>query len=656
MAEVVACRPPRCSTSRARPHDERLPLAVRPQAGRRARARARLIGKARPPAAGDTRDPPPPPPPACRRVATRARARPRVLRRDVLENSGDLILARRHRTVCSDLDAAAKVPAPSPSACPRAKWRTCAAPVDDEVPQGTRTQFLARGRLGRRRGGGRRRAGRGPECAASRRRSSESAGGGPRRSSTGDAAGNVALVARFLDPGETVKSLPIDVNSVDRRGFWLMWAVRTRGRARPAAQRARTSTSTGATGRGAPRCTGASGSGATRFMRMLLPARRQHEPARPHRRTPLCCAVDARDTTALRILLDARADIDAADCVGRTPLFHAIVGCTTSEQRTKAVLEELLARARRESTSARAGQTPLVGRAAQLPLGGCGSARRGRERDARGGGQLIPAPRRPRGRPSPLPPPTAADRSHDVCSPTTSVGRARLAERQRGVHSKAGRDRAEAALASSLGAARDRQGPFENDALPRVRSKIQGPGRGRRLGQALPLLRQVGRRRAPDRRATNAIGARPASAPKDVSKDEISNVINFLDKDRGAHRGREMGELLNFIPNPEKYRSSEKVSFAGARERERAPRAGGTPSCAECASTNTPSSPTVPPWTARAGALCQVEQAPTKHAARARRRAAGRSSCLPSARARKARRSSPSPPREGFGRPAAARR
>ena len=43
------------------------------------------------------------------------------------------------------------------------------------------------------------------------------------------AAGNVALVARFLDPGETVKSLPIDVNSVDSARLTpLMWAVRNR--------------------------------------------------------------------------------------------------------------------------------------------------------------------------------------------------------------------------------------------------------------------------------------------------------------------------------------------------------------------------------------------------------------------------------------------
>ena len=72
------------------------------------------------------------------------------------------------------------------------------------------------------------------------------------------------------------------------------------------------------------------------------------------------CAVDAGDVTALRILADAHADIDAADCAGRTPVFHAIVGYTDSAQRTKGALEELLSRGADLNIVDDAGQTPLI--------------------------------------------------------------------------------------------------------------------------------------------------------------------------------------------------------------------------------------------------------------------------------------------------------
>ena len=135
-----------------------------------------------------------------------------------------------------------------------------------------------------------------------------SRGASRRRSSTRPPRATSRLVARFLDPGETVKSLPIDVNSVDSARLTpLMWAVRNRhaGVLAPAAQRAR------------PRPRPARPVGAHLALHWCVwercykfcaccAARRGHEPARPHRRTPLCCAADAGDTTALRIPLDAR--------------------------------------------------------------------------------------------------------------------------------------------------------------------------------------------------------------------------------------------------------------------------------------------------------------------------------------------------------------
>ena len=440
-----------------------------------------------------------------------------------------------------------------------------AAPVDDEVPEGLDADADASAD-GEEAGDGEQ--GEDPAAAAPKPKAVDLSSFKGRQSEAivnAAAAGNVALVARFLDPGETVKSLPIDVNSVDSARLTpLMWAVRNRHagvlafllRSAPDLDLDRRDRS----GRTAlhwcvwERC--------YKFMRMLLRRGAGTSPRDHIGRTPLCCAVDAGDTTALRILLDARADIDAADCVGRTPLFHAIVGCTTSEQRTKAVLEELLARGADVNLADREGQTPLIWCAQRnypallrqlAATGRCDPEIEDNSRrtaldhaagigEGNGGGPFCTT--------------LLAD---------AELGRARLAERHEAFHSKAMAIAAAPRSRSARGAARLVKDRAMNDVLPRVRSKIQAAAYvagGQDWDKLFRFYDKSGDGELQIDELTNAIRRDLKLAPKDVSKDEIEIVFNFLDKDGGG--SVDMDELLNFI-DPEKYPlESTHVSFAGA--------------------------------------------------------------------------------------------
>jgi len=166
------------------------------------------------------------------------------------------------------------------------------------------------------------------------------------------AAGNAALLERMLRPPDKVTAHPADVNSTDASGKTaLMWAVRN-NRAKVLNLLLHTAEDLELDLRdksGHTALLHAVWGKRYNLLRRLLAAGCDREVRDHVGRTPVCVATYIGDARSLRVLLDASthparvpADVNATDCAGRTPLFHAVVGCTSSEQRTRETLEELL--------------------------------------------------------------------------------------------------------------------------------------------------------------------------------------------------------------------------------------------------------------------------------------------------------------------------
>ena len=387
------------------------------------------------------------------------------------------------------------------------------------------------------------------------------------------AAGNTPLLERMLRPPGNVKAHPVDPNSTDASGSTaLMWAVRN-NKAEVLSLLINTAEDIELDLRDKSGHTAlhhAVWGKRYSLLRRLLAAGCDREVRDHVGRTPVCVATDMGDARSLRILLDASthpdkvpADVNAIDCMGRTPLFHAVAGCTSSEQRTRDTLEELLRCKHADpNISDRDGQTPLMWCAQHnypslvRQLGDTGRCHT----------ELADLSNR-----------TALDHAvfeknpncAAMLSDSSFIG-ARVAERHGDFVTKA-RTIASGPSVSARRATAFAGAKVSEKILPRVRAKIQAAAYtagGQDWEKLFRFYDKSGDGELQLEELTSAIRRDLKLSPKDVSNDEIKIVLDSLDGDGGG--SVDIDELLHFI-DPDGHTQSSgappttpSLSWAGA--------------------------------------------------------------------------------------------